>query len=284
MARVLDAGVFVGGDEVERVRGRARDLLRRRLRGRRQLGDGRARARPARARRRRRATRSSRSRTRVCRPWPRSSRAARRRCSSTSTRVTMTLDPARFEDACGPRTRAIVPVHLYGRLADMDAILRSPRDRGLLVVEDVAQAIGARRSGRTRRHVRRRGRLQLLPDEEPRRARRRRRRRHERPLRSPSACGACAPTAARAYDRRARPEQPARSAAGGGPAREAAVPRARGTRADASWRSGTTERLAGAPGDAARPRPRTASTSGTCTSCVHEQRESLRERASPGAA
>jgi dTDP-3-amino-3,4,6-trideoxy-alpha-D-glucose transaminase len=61
---------------------------------------------------------------------------------------TMTLDPAQLEEACGPRTRAIVPVHLYGRCADMQAIVAFARERNLLIVEDVAQGHGARRDGR----------------------------------------------------------------------------------------------------------------------------------------
>src|SRR6266853_5641793 len=53
------------------------------------------------------------------------------------------LDPATLEAAAGPRTRAIVPVHLYGQPADLDRICRFARERGLAIVEDCAQAIDA---------------------------------------------------------------------------------------------------------------------------------------------
>src|SRR5689334_22363969 len=48
-----------------------------------------------------------------------------------------------------PRTKAVVVTHLYGRLADVEAIAALCRDRGIAVVEDCAQAAGARRAGRT---------------------------------------------------------------------------------------------------------------------------------------
>jgi dTDP-4-amino-4,6-dideoxygalactose transaminase len=61
---------------------------------------------------------------------------------------TLTLDPGRLEAAVTRRTRAVVPVHLHGRCADMEAIRPIARDRGLLVAEDAAHAHGARHQGR----------------------------------------------------------------------------------------------------------------------------------------
>lgn len=57
---------------------------------------------------------------------------------------TYTLDPRRLERALTPRTRAVVPVHLYGRMSDVEAVCDFAARRGLVVVEDAAQAHGAR--------------------------------------------------------------------------------------------------------------------------------------------
>ena len=54
------------------------------------------------------------------------------------------LDLDQLEAAITPRTRAIVPVHLYGQPCDMDRVMASARKHGLLVIEDAAQAHGAR--------------------------------------------------------------------------------------------------------------------------------------------
>ncbi len=61
---------------------------------------------------------------------------------------TYNLDPARLEAAITPRTRAVVPVHLYGQPAAMDAITATAQSHKLAVVADAAQAVGARYADR----------------------------------------------------------------------------------------------------------------------------------------
>jgi len=59
-----------------------------------------------------------------------------------------TMDPAKLEAAITPRTKAIMPVHLYGQPADMDPILEIARRRGIPVIEDAAQAHASEYKGR----------------------------------------------------------------------------------------------------------------------------------------
>ena len=59
-----------------------------------------------------------------------------------------TLDPAKLEAAITPRTKAVIPVHVYGQAADLDPILAIAKKRGLKVIEDCAQCVGATYKGR----------------------------------------------------------------------------------------------------------------------------------------
>jgi dTDP-4-amino-4,6-dideoxygalactose transaminase len=61
---------------------------------------------------------------------------------------TWTLDASSVDAVCTGRTKAILPVHLYGRLADLDALEELASSRGVLLIEDAAQAHGAERNGR----------------------------------------------------------------------------------------------------------------------------------------
>lgn len=60
-----------------------------------------------------------------------------------------TLDATRVEDAVTDRTKALIPVHLYGLMADMAELMKVANRHGLYVIEDAAQAHGASRDGRT---------------------------------------------------------------------------------------------------------------------------------------
>lgn len=61
---------------------------------------------------------------------------------------TYTMDPAKLEAAITPRTKAVIPVHLYGQMADMDPIMAIARRHNLFVLEDACQAHGAEYRGR----------------------------------------------------------------------------------------------------------------------------------------
>jgi dTDP-4-amino-4,6-dideoxygalactose transaminase len=62
--------------------------------------------------------------------------------------VSYNLDAAQIESKVTPSTRAVIPVHLYGQMADMDAVMQVARKHKLIVIEDAAQAIGAEYQGR----------------------------------------------------------------------------------------------------------------------------------------
>lgn len=62
--------------------------------------------------------------------------------------LTYNIDPAQIAEKVTSKTRAIIPVHLYGQMAEMDAIMALAEQHGLIVIEDAAQAIGSENNGR----------------------------------------------------------------------------------------------------------------------------------------
>jgi perosamine synthetase len=62
---------------------------------------------------------------------------------------TFNIDPARLEEKITPKTRAVMPVYLYGQMCDMDAIMKIAAEHDLTIIEDAAQAIGAKYKGKS---------------------------------------------------------------------------------------------------------------------------------------
>lgn len=60
----------------------------------------------------------------------------------------LTIDPAAIEAAIGPRTRAIIPVHMWGAACDMDAVMRIAAAHKLIVIEDACQGVGGSYEGK----------------------------------------------------------------------------------------------------------------------------------------
>ena len=69
------------------------------------------------------------------------------------------MDPSKIEEKITPRTKAIIPVHLYGQCADMDPILQIAKRRRLWVIEDAAQALGAQYRPDIESHPRKAGQM-----------------------------------------------------------------------------------------------------------------------------
>jgi dTDP-4-amino-4,6-dideoxygalactose transaminase len=77
--------------------------------------------------------------------------------------LTYNLNPSHIESAITPKTRAIIPVHLYGLMADMAPVMRAAEAHGLVVIEDAAQAIGAEYEGRRAGSIGHYGCLSFFP-------------------------------------------------------------------------------------------------------------------------
>ena len=63
--------------------------------------------------------------------------------------ITFNIDPSKIEAAVTEKTKAIIPVHLYGQMADMEAIKETADRHNLVIIEDAAQAIGSKQNGKT---------------------------------------------------------------------------------------------------------------------------------------
>ncbi|PYX10829.1 MAG: transcriptional regulator [Acidobacteria bacterium] len=77
--------------------------------------------------------------------------------------ATYNIDASQIRSRITDKTRAIIPVHLYGQMADMDAVMRVADQHGLVVIEDAAQAIGAEYKGRRAGSIGHYGCLSFFP-------------------------------------------------------------------------------------------------------------------------
>ena len=77
--------------------------------------------------------------------------------------ATYNIDASQIASKVTDKTGAIIPVHLYGQMADMDAVMRVANDHGLVVIEDAAQAIGAEYKGRRAGSIGHYGCLSFFP-------------------------------------------------------------------------------------------------------------------------
>jgi dTDP-4-amino-4,6-dideoxygalactose transaminase len=77
--------------------------------------------------------------------------------------ATFNLDSGQVASKITPRTRAIIPVHLFGQTAEMDAIVDAAEEHGLIIIEDAAQAIGAESKGRRAGSIGHYGCLSFFP-------------------------------------------------------------------------------------------------------------------------
>ena len=77
--------------------------------------------------------------------------------------ATYNLDTSQLSAKVTSKSRAIIPVHLYGQMADMDAVMALAEEHGLIVIEDAAQAIGAERNGRRAGSIGHYGCLSFFP-------------------------------------------------------------------------------------------------------------------------
>src|SRR3989475_4484030 len=77
--------------------------------------------------------------------------------------ATYNIDASQIRSKITEKTRAIIPVHLYGQMADMDAVMAVADEHGLVVIEDAAQAIGAEHKGRRAGSIGHYGCLSFFP-------------------------------------------------------------------------------------------------------------------------
>ena len=141
---------------------------------------------------------------------------------------TLLVTAAHIEAAITPSTAAAIVVHLYGQMPDMDAISAVTAKAGIALIEDAAQAQGARWRDRRAGSFGHAGGVQLLPGQEPRCVRRRRRHHHQRrraDSQDPLVRRPRPPGRHQARARVLRAQQPPRRAPGRDPLDQAQAPR-----------------------------------------------------------